>query len=117
MSYDEIRSILKDWVVTYASIVVDHWPPKEDPNWVRITGGNLIKYPCKLMTRTANLTTSKVLWGSVISTVGARLMGIDIKSFYLERPLDHFEYRKIPLTIFPNTLSTSTTYPNMQRMD
>ena len=45
MLHNEIRSILKDWVVTYASIVVDHRPRNEDPNPVRITVcGNLIKY-------------------------------------------------------------------------
>ena len=102
MSHNEIRSILKDLVVTYASIAVDHHPQKEDPNRVRITaGGNLIKYPGKLTTRTANLTTSKVLWNSVLSTVGARFMVIDTKSFYLGMPPDNFEYMKIPLSIFP----------------
>ena len=61
MSRNEIRSILKDRLVNYASIIVDHLPQKEDPNWVCMTaGGNLIKYPGKLMTRTTKMTTSKV---------------------------------------------------------
>ena len=102
MSHDEIRSIPKERVVTYASIIVDHCPQKEDPNRVRITSdGNIIKYPGKLTTRTVDLTTSKVLWNSVLSTVGARFMGIDNTSFYLETPLDCFEYTKIPLLVFP----------------
>jgi hypothetical protein len=68
-------------------------------------GGNLIKdYPGELTTRTADLTTSKILWNSVLSTNGARFMGIDIKSFYLTAPLDRYEYMKIPLTIFPEHL-------------
>ena len=102
MPHDEIRSIPKYWVVTYASIAVNHCPPKGEPNRVRIiAGGNLIKYTGKLTTRTTDLTTSNELWNSVLSTVGARFMGINIKSFYLEMPLDHFEYMKIPPSVFP----------------
>ena len=49
-------------VVTYANIFVDYLPQKEDPNRVRITsGGNLIIYPGELTTRTADITTSKIL--------------------------------------------------------
>ena len=84
MSHNEIRSIRKNWVATYASIVTDNCPQKEDPNQVYITaGGNLIKYPGQLMTQTADMTTSEVLRNSVLCTVGARFIGIDIKSFYL----------------------------------
>jgi hypothetical protein len=46
---DKIRHILKDRTVTYARIVIDHRPQKDDPNHVRITvGGNSIDYPYKL---------------------------------------------------------------------
>ena len=89
MTHDQIRAIPKDRVVTYARIVVDFRPQKEDPNRVRITtGGNLTQYPGELITRTADLTTSKVLWNSVVSTEGAKYMGIDVNSFYLCTPLD-----------------------------
>ena len=75
--------------VTYARIVVDSRPQKDDLNRVRITvGGNLIEYPGELTTRTADLTTTKLLWNSVISTKGAKYKTADIKSFYLETPLD-----------------------------
>ena len=73
MTHAEIANIPLDRVVTYARIVVDYRPQKEDPNRVRITaGGNLIKYPGELTTRTADLTTAKLLWNSTISTEGAR---------------------------------------------
>ena len=102
MTHDEIANIPKDRVVTYASIVVNFRPQKKNPNRVRITAsGNLIKYPSELTTRTANLTTSKVLWNSILSTKDAKFRGIDIKSFYLETPLDRFEYMRIPLSLFP----------------
>ena len=65
---DEIKEIPRDQVVTYARIVVDYRPQKKDPNRVRITaGGNLIKYPFEITTRTADITTSKLMWISTIS--------------------------------------------------
>ena len=62
MTREQILTIPKDRVVTYARIVVDFRPQKKDPNRARITAGsNLIKYPGKLTTRTADLTSEKVL--------------------------------------------------------
>ena len=102
MTHEEIANIPADRVVTYARIVVDFRPQKEDPNQVRITaGGNLIQYPGELPTRTADLTTSKILWNSVISTEGARFMALDVGNFYLETPMDRYEYMKMPLSLFP----------------
>jgi hypothetical protein len=73
MTKDEIKTIPKDRTVSYAQIVVDYRPQKADPNRVRITaGGNLINYPGELTTRTAVLTTSKILWNSTLSTPGAK---------------------------------------------
>ena len=63
----------------YANIVVDYRPQKEDPNRIRITaGGNLIIYPGGLTTRTEYITTSKILWNSILST-NAKYMFLDIK--------------------------------------
>eukprot|EP00804_Cyclotella_cryptica_P006049 CCRYP_000271-RA/>CCRYP_000271-RA protein AED:0.21 eAED:0.21 QI:0/0/0/1/0/0/7/0/881 len=103
MSHYEIAAIPKGRTVTYGRIVIDFWPQKADPNRVRITaGGNLIKdYPGELTTRTADLTTSKILWNSILSTKGATFMGLDIKSFYLTATLDRYEYMKMPIDIFP----------------
>ena len=51
MSKEEIKRIPKDRTVTYARIVVDYRPQKEDPNRVQITvSGNLIDYPGELTT-------------------------------------------------------------------
>ena len=88
MNLEEIANIPEDRTVTYGRIVVDHHrPQKEDPNRVRITaGGNLIIYPYELTTRTADLTTSKVMWNSVISTPGARYACAYVKNFYLCTP-------------------------------
>eukprot|EP00957_Ditylum_brightwellii_P158896 12094175-Ditylum_brightwellii.AAC.1 len=41
-----IQNIPKDCTITYACIVADYRPQKQDPNHVQITaGGNLINYP------------------------------------------------------------------------
>ena len=107
MTHDNIKHIPSNRVVTYAKVVVDFRPQKEDPNRIRITaGGNLITYPGELYTRTADLTTSKLLWNSVLSTPNAKYMCLDIKNFYLSAPLDRFEYMKIPLNLFPQWTKT-----------
>ena len=102
MNHQDIANIPDDRVVTYARIVIDYRPQKADPNRVRITaGGNLIEYPFELTTRTADLTTSKILWNSILSTKNAKCMCVDVKSFYLCTPMDRYKYMKIPLSIFP----------------
>jgi hypothetical protein len=92
---------------TYARVVVDHQPQKEDQNRIRIAvGGNLITYKGSTSTRTADLTTSKLLWNSVLSTKDAKYMCINIKIFYLTAALDYYEYMKIPLALFPEWIKT-----------
>ncbi len=89
LSHSDIYKIPQDLTVTYACIVIDHCPQKEDPNHVCITvGGNLINYLFELTTCTADMVSSKILWNSVISTKDARFASTDIKNMYLETPLD-----------------------------
>ena len=59
---------------------------------VFLVGGNLITCKGSTSTRTANLTTSKLLWNSVLSTEGTKYMCLDIKNFYLTAALDYYEY-------------------------
>jgi hypothetical protein len=67
--------------VTYGRIVVALQPQKSEVERTRLTvGGNLIEYPGDVSTKTAGLTTSKIL-NSVLSTPGAKVMGIDLKNF------------------------------------
>jgi hypothetical protein len=76
-------------MVTYTCIVVDHQPQKDDLNRIRITvGGNLINYPYKLTTRTADMVSAKIMWNSMASTPRAKFGGADIKNMYLKMPLD-----------------------------
>jgi hypothetical protein len=65
MTHAEILLIPADRTITYARVVDDFRPQKADPHRIRITaGGNLINYPGKLTTQTADLTTSKLMWNS-----------------------------------------------------
>ena len=62
MTHADIPKIPQGQTVTYARVVVDFCPQKADPHRIRITaGGNLINYPRELSTRTADLTTSKLM--------------------------------------------------------
>jgi hypothetical protein len=73
---------------TYGLFVVDIKEHKEEIECTRLTvGGDQIEYPGDKYTRTAGLTTSKILIISLISTKGAILLVVDIKLFYLNTPL------------------------------
>jgi hypothetical protein len=81
----------KGQTVTYGSFVVDIKDHKEEKERTRLTvGGDQIEYPGDKSTRTAGLTTAKILINSVISTQGAKFLVIDITNFYLNTPLGRF---------------------------
>jgi hypothetical protein len=75
--------------VTYGLFVVDIKDHKEEKEHTRLTiGGDQIEYRGDRSTRTASLTTAKILINSVISTLGAKFLVIDITNFYLNTPSD-----------------------------
>ena len=77
---NKTRQIPTDRKVIYGNIVVDYRPQNTYPNRVRITAcGNFINYPGELTTRTSDITISKILWNSIISTINVKHMCIDIK--------------------------------------
>jgi hypothetical protein len=105
LSNDKIRCIPKDRTITYVCFVIDNWPQKDDPNCVYITvGRNLMDYPYELTTWTADTVPSKIMWNSIISMPNAKFSGVDIKSMYLETPLDQYKYMKIPLRLIPHNI-------------
>ena len=102
MTHDEIDCIPEDRVVMYVRIVIDVRPQKEDLNRVLITsGGNLIKVPWDLTTRTTDLTASEILWNSILNTEGAKFAEFDISDFYLGTDMERYEYTKMPVSLFP----------------
>jgi hypothetical protein len=87
MSPSDIPQIPKDHVITYARVVVNHHPQKENPSRIRITaGGNLINYPGELAARTADIPTAKLRWNSVLSTPNAKFMCLEIIFFTFMPP-------------------------------
>ena len=79
--------------VTYGRIVVALRPMEKEVEYTRLTvGGNLIDCPGDVSTKTADLTTAKILFNSVVSTPDAKFMGIDLKNFYLNTPMERYKY-------------------------
>ena len=92
-------------IPTYLCIVTEEHPLKKETKWVQCTvSGDRIIYPGKVSTPTADLTTVKCLLNSVISTPGAHFMTADIKDFYLNNPLDRYEYMWIYLKDIPDAI-------------
>jgi hypothetical protein len=47
------------------------------------------------------MDTIKILLNSVVSTPDAKFCGLDITNFYLDTPLDCYEYVRIPINLVP----------------
>ena len=67
-------------------------------------GGNLINFPGDVTTPTADLITAKLIFNSVLSTKNAKFMCADIANFYLNNPMNRYEYMKLPLDIIPEEI-------------
>ena len=68
-------------------------------------GGNLINYPDNVSTKTAKITTAKILINSIIITPKAKFCVLDIGNFYLGTPMQRYEYmfinfKDIPMDAF-----------------
>jgi hypothetical protein len=90
---------------TYSRFVATERPRKAETKRVRLTfGGNLVHYPDKMRTPTADLSTVKMLLNSVISTPGALFTTFDLKDFYLGTPMTRMEYMRIPISSIPPSI-------------
>jgi hypothetical protein len=82
--------------------VVDIKTHKEKTECTRLTvGGDQIEYTGDKYTHTSGLTTAKMLFNSTISTPAAKLLVIDIKPFYLNTPLERYEYMLVLIASLP----------------
>ena len=86
--------------VTYANMVCDYRPLKEEKYRVRLTiGGDKLEYDQETASPTANLIDTKILLNSTISDAskGAKFMSVDIKDCFLMTPLpeNDREYMRI----------------------
>jgi hypothetical protein len=85
------NAVPKGKFITYGRFVVDIRPKKSETHRVLLTaGGSLIQYTGDVSTRSADLTTSKCLWNSTISTEGAKYMCLDVKKNCLGTPMEFF---------------------------
>ena len=100
-----VKDIPKGRKATYLRVVSAMRPEKENPRRVRWTvGGDRIDYPDDVSTKTADLTTAKLLINSTVSTPNARYMTIDLKDFYLGTPMSRYEYMRIPIDMLPEAI-------------
>ena len=104
--------------ITYARIVVDYRPQKREKERTRITvGGNLIHYPENVSTKTAEVTTAKILINSTISTPKAKFCVFDIGNFYLSTPMQQYEYMFMHLKDIPEDTITKYNLHNIVQND
>jgi len=101
MFFVNVKQIPKDRVITYACIVCADCPEKEEPQTCPTVGSNHIDYPGDTSMKTANLTTIKCLFNSIISTPKAKFLTMDLKDFYLGTPMSHYEYMRIRICNIP----------------
>jgi hypothetical protein len=67
-------------------------------------GGDHIVYTGDVSTKTADITTAKLMFNSVISTPNARFMVGNIKDFYLGTDMEEYECARIPLSLIPQSI-------------
>jgi hypothetical protein len=93
---------------TYARFICSVRNKKNDPNRTRLTvGGNLIEFNGDKSTRTAAITTAKIVLNDVVSTDNAKAACMDVKNFYLGTPMNdpsEYEYMKFPLHLIPDEI-------------
>jgi hypothetical protein len=98
----------------YGRIVCNYCPWKDEPHrtWLTV-GGDCIDYPWDKSMPTANLTITKLLFNSTISTPGAFFYGIDLANFYLNTPMECYKYMRFWADILPKKLLTNTGSPTL----
>jgi hypothetical protein len=83
MHFIHKNQIPKHKTPTYIRVVcADRRPEKPNPKRVRWTaGGDRIDYQGNKTCKTADITTTKLMFNSVLSTHNARFMGVDSRIF------------------------------------
>ena len=64
-------------------------------------GGDKLIYDGPVSTPTADLTTPKLHWKSVLSTPDIKYLIVDIKNFYLKKPMNKAKFYKIEINLIP----------------
>ena len=102
--------------ICHTRVVCKVRPGKDDPNRTRITvNGGDIYYSGDVVTPTGYLELVKLIINSVLSRPGAKFACFDVKTFYLDTPLEEPEYVRIKLTDIPQEFLDENTLLNFQR--
>ena len=101
--------------VTYGKKEVSIRPNKTEMYRVRLTvGGDKLVFDGDTATQCASLTTTKILFNSVLSTPGARFGVIDIKNMYYGTPMSTYEYMRIRYSEIPEEIKSQY---NLQHLE
>ena len=88
---------------------MDYLLDNSDQYCTRLTvGGDRVKYSGYCGTPTVRLTTVKLLLNSIVSTINAHFMTIEIKDYYLNTPMERSKYMRIKLSNLPRIMVTHT---------
>ena len=92
--------------ITYAKIVPDYRPLKDEPYRTRLTvGGDKLPYYEETKTDTASFSTIKTHFNSTISTPNDKYATADIKNFYLaNNKLERPEFMRMHLSDLPTEI-------------
>ena len=109
-----------DRIVTYANMVCDYRPHKEETYRVRLTvGGDRLTYNDDVSSPAASLLETKLLLNSTISDVskGERCMTLNIKYFFLQTLMERPEYMHIHSKCFSQDMKSKYSISSLVTED
>lgn len=91
--------------VTYVKFVCEEKPNKAERYRTRLAvGGDRVNYPDDVGTPTADLLLVKTHLNSTISTPNAKYLTLDIHNFYLNTPMERYEYARVHSDDIPDEI-------------
>ena len=102
-----LHEVPENAAVTYASMIFDHRPLKEEEYRCRIVaGGDKLDFLDDASSPATSLLETKILVNSIISDAkhGAKFMSADLKDFFLASPMLKPEYMKMALKHIPDDI-------------
>ena len=83
----------------------EYKPNKEEKEHTPIAvDGDKVNYPDEVGTPTANLLLVKTHLNSIISTPAVQYLTLDVSNFFLNTPMEWFEYAHIPMAHIPEEI-------------
>ena len=114
------HEVPKNKIVTYARMVCDYRPLKDEKYRLRLTvGGDRLYYEDDAASPAASLLETKILLNSTISqsAKGCRFMTLDIKDFFLKTAMTEYEYMCIHNKYFIGAIREKYNINNIMAAD